>query len=88
MSRSTRDRDNSSLQPRRTPSGFFLFGRWNAVDVAMHADTAKLLRELAQACIKLARNCPHRETSLGLEEVAISLATKAEELERELELRP
>ena len=79
---------HSSLQPRCTPSGFFFFGRWNAVDVAMHADTAKLLRELAQACIKLARNCPHRETSLGLEEVAISLATKAEELERELELRP
>jgi len=53
----------------------------------MQLDTATLLRELAQACIKLARNCPHRETSLGLEEVAVSLTTKAEELERELELR-
>jgi hypothetical protein len=54
----------------------------------MQLDTAKLLRELAQACIKLARNCPHRETSLGLEEVAISLSTKARELEHELELHP
>ncbi len=54
----------------------------------MHADTATLLRDMAQACIRLARNCPHRETSVGLEEVAVNLTAKAEELERELELRP
>ncbi|MGB7099478.1 MAG: hypothetical protein WBD95_12040 [Xanthobacteraceae bacterium] len=52
----------------------------------MHADTIRFLREHAQTCTRLARDCPDRATAHGLEEVAISLAAKAEELEREFEL--
>lgn len=60
----------------------------NACDaVGMHADTVQFLREHAQTCTRLARDCPDRPTAHGLEEVAISLAAKAEELEREFELR-
>jgi hypothetical protein len=60
----------------------------NACDaVGMHADTVRFLREHAQTCTRLARDCPDRATAHGLEEVAISLAAKAEQLEREFELR-
>jgi hypothetical protein len=47
----------------------------------MIAQLVKYLRETAQACVRLARTCSHRETSLGLEEVATDLMAKAKELE-------
>jgi hypothetical protein len=55
--------------------------------MAMDAEVVRFLREYAQTCTRLARGCPHRATAHGLEEVAVSLAAKAEELEREFELR-
>ena len=45
-------------------------------------DTIKYLREIAQACTRLARTCPHLSTSHGLEEIAVDLMAKAHELER------
>ena len=39
------------------------------------------LRETAQACVNLARACPHRASALGLEEIAADLMAKAKELE-------
>jgi hypothetical protein len=39
------------------------------------------LRETAQICVRLARACPDRATSLGLEEVAADMMVKANELE-------
>jgi hypothetical protein len=47
----------------------------------MIAEIIKYLRELAQTCTRLARTCPHLETSHGLEEVALDLMMKAKELE-------
>jgi hypothetical protein len=47
----------------------------------MFAQLVKYLRETAQRCVRLARNCPHRPTSIGLEEVATDLMAKAKELE-------
>jgi hypothetical protein len=43
----------------------------------------ELLRMMAQRCISLARDCPHAQTSLGLQEIAVELMAKADEL-REL----
>ena len=40
------------------------------------------LREIAQTCTRLARTCPHQATSHGLEEIAVDLMAKAQELER------
>jgi len=45
-------------------------------------DTVTYLREIAQTCTRLARACPHRPTSHGLEEIAVDLMAKAQELER------
>jgi hypothetical protein len=45
-------------------------------------DTITYLRETAQTCTRLARACPHRATSHGLEEVAVDLMAKAHELEQ------
>jgi hypothetical protein len=45
-------------------------------------DTVIYLREIAQKCARLARACPHRATSHGLEEVATDLMAKARELEQ------
>ena len=47
----------------------------------MLQDITKYLRDLAQACTRLARVCPHRATANGLEEIAIDLMAKAKELE-------
>lgn len=47
----------------------------------MIAQLVKYLRESAQACVRLARSCPHRPTSLDLEELATDLMAKAKELE-------
>ena len=76
-------------RPARLPP---LFGgyrqhRTHATRMAMDAEVVRFLREYAQTCTRLARGCPHRATAHGLEEVAVSLAAKAEELEREFELR-
>jgi len=45
-------------------------------------DTVTYLREIAQTCTRLARACPDRPTSHGLEEIAVDLMAKAQELER------
>jgi hypothetical protein len=46
-------------------------------------DTIHYLRDIAQTCTRLARACPHKATSLALEEVAVDLMAKAREIERE-----
>ena len=46
-------------------------------------DTITYLRTLAQTCARLARACPHQATSHGLEEIAVDLMAKAQELERQ-----
>jgi len=51
----------------------------------MMTNTIKYLRDIAQTCARLARTCPHRPTSHGLEEIAVDLMAKAQELEREFE---
>ena len=48
----------------------------------MNRETIKYLRDVAQTCTRLARVCPHLATSHALEEVAVDLMAKAEELER------
>ena len=52
---------------------------WYAV---MDLEIIRYLREVAHTCTRLARICPHLETAHGLEEVAIDLMAKAQELER------
>jgi hypothetical protein len=47
----------------------------------MIAQLVKYLRESAQSCVHLARTCPHRPTTLGLEELTTDLMAKAKELE-------
>jgi hypothetical protein len=47
----------------------------------MIAQLVKYLRESAQACVRLARTCPHLSTSQGLVELAADLMGKAKELE-------
>ena len=39
------------------------------------------LRDIAQRCIRLARECPDPVTSHGLEAIAVDLMAKARELE-------
>lgn len=39
------------------------------------------LREQAHRCVKLARDCPHAETSHQLEAIGVALMLKAEELD-------
>jgi hypothetical protein len=48
----------------------------------MIEEMVSYLREIAQTCIRLARECPHSPTALALEEVATEYMGKAEELER------
>ena len=49
----------------------------------MITETITYLRAIAQTCVRLARTCPDAATSHGLEEVAVDLMAKAQELERE-----
>ena len=42
---------------------------------------ATYLRELAQRCSRLARDCPHLATSHQLEEIGVELMLKAAELD-------
>jgi hypothetical protein len=49
--------------------------------IIMITQLVKYLRESAQACVRLARTCPHLSTSHGLEELATDLMVKAKELE-------
>lgn len=51
----------------------------------MMTETIKYLREIAQACTRLARGCPDLSTAHGLEEIAVNLMTKAHELERQFD---
>jgi len=48
----------------------------------MISEITKYLRELAQKCVALARECPDLSTSYELEEVATDLMAKASELEQ------
>jgi hypothetical protein len=47
----------------------------------MIREITSYLREVALTCTRLARACPHSPTSHGLEEIAVTLMTKASELE-------
>ena len=49
----------------------------------MIVETVQYMRELAHTCTRLSRACPHRATSHALEEIAVDLMAKAQELERE-----
>ena len=42
---------------------------------------ASYLREQAQRCVHLARDCPHRPTALELEAIGMDLMLKASELD-------
>jgi hypothetical protein len=42
---------------------------------------ASYLREQAQRCVRLARDCPHRPTSHELESLGVDLMQKAAELD-------
>jgi hypothetical protein len=44
-------------------------------------ETIKYLRDTAHTCTRLARACPDAATAHGLEEIAIDLMAKAQELE-------
>jgi hypothetical protein len=44
-------------------------------------ETIKYLRDTAHTCTRLARACPDVATAHGLEEIAIDLMAKAQELE-------
>ena len=48
-------------------------------------ETIKYLREIAHTCTRLARTCPDVATSHGLEEIAVDLMAKAQELEHHYE---
>ena len=48
-------------------------------------ETIKYLREIAHTCTRLARACPDTATSHGLEEIAVDLMAKAQELQRHYE---
>ena len=47
----------------------------------MLEELIKFLRDHAQTCTRLARDCPHPPTSHGLEEIALDLMAKAKEME-------
>jgi len=46
------------------------------------------LREQAQRCVRLARDCPHLPTSHALEAISVELMQKAAELDELLAIRP
>ena len=50
----------------------------------MMPELVKYLRDIAQTCTRLARACPDRGTSHGLEEMAVDLMAKAKEVEESL----
>jgi len=64
--------------------GFLLFAMMDSKrsKSAMITELIASLRRLAQTCSRLANGCPHTPTSHGLEEVAVELMDKAEELEK------
>lgn len=49
---------------------------------AMFDQTIDYLREIAQRCTRLARDCPHVTTAHALEELGLDLMHKAQELEQ------
>ena len=51
-------------------------------------DAASYLREQAQRCVRLARDCPHSPTSHQLEAIGMELMEKAAELEELFGLHP
>jgi hypothetical protein len=46
------------------------------------------LREQAQRCVRLARDCPHRPTSHELEAIGIELMERASELDELFSIEP
>lgn len=58
-----------------------LFLASNVEKLPMNSELIRYLREMAQTCTRLARACPHRATSHGLEEIAHDLMAKAKELD-------
>ena len=64
--------------------GFLLFGLMDSAkskSVTISQLVASL-RQVAQTCTRLANGCPHGPTSHGLNEVAVELIDKSEELEK------
>jgi hypothetical protein len=55
--------------------------------VLMNAELVNYLRNIAQQCIVLARNCPHTKTAHGLEALAVDLMAKALDIENALNRR-
>jgi hypothetical protein len=51
-------------------------------------DDASYLREQAQRCVRLARECPHLPTSQELEAIGIDLMERAAELDDLLDVPP
>ena len=49
---------------------------------------ASYLREQAQRCARLARDCPHLPTSRELEGIGVELMEKAAELDEQFAVRP
>lgn len=47
----------------------------------MISETIKYLREMAEACVSLARACPHRATALRLDEIAADMTAKGKKLQ-------
>ena len=43
---------------------------------------ASYLREQAQRCVRIARECPHRPTSHQLESIGVELMEKASEIDK------
>jgi hypothetical protein len=48
----------------------------------MFDDVIDYLRDKAQKCTRLGRECPHQTTAHGLEELGLDLMLKAQELEQ------
>jgi len=47
---------------------------------------ASYLRDLAQRCVALARNCPHLPTAQALEALSVELMERASEIEKDSSL--
>ena len=82
--------DSKNLAPNRKPALLApaVYMRAHPAGVPSRADVnmikgiADELRELAQRCTRLARDCPHQPTAHGLEELALELMVKAQDLEQ------
>jgi len=55
---------------------------------AWPVDLVTYLRQMAEACTRLARTCPDQATAHSLEAIAVDLMAKAGELESEQRIDP